>query len=86
MTPRDTVLLAALRHVVDEANLEAGFERVVALTGADLDVSAFREAVAAAIRDGLLVEPVRLPEGALQCHWRLELTPKGLAAARAASR
>jgi hypothetical protein len=83
MTARDTVLVAALRHLVDEPNVEAGFERVVELTGAGLDFPSFRDAVASAIRDGLLVEPVRLPEGALQCHWRLELTPKGLAAARA---
>jgi hypothetical protein len=40
--------------------------------------------VAACLRDGLIREPVRLPEGALQCHWHLELTPKGVAAARAA--
>ena len=25
----------------------------------------------------------RLPEGSLQCHWRLELTPAGVARARA---
>ena len=39
--------------------------------------------VAACLRDGLIREPVRLPAGALQCHWRLELTPDGVAAARA---
>ena len=32
-----------------------------------------------ALRDGLIREPIRLPEGALQCHWHLELTPKGVA-------
>jgi hypothetical protein len=42
----------------------------------------FRDAVAACQRDGLIREPVRLPEGTLQCHWHLELTPKGVAAAR----
>ena len=41
------------------------------------------DALAACLRDGLIREPVRLPEGALQCHWRLELTPKGVAAGRA---
>ena len=34
---------------------------------------------------GLIREPVRIPEGALHCHWRLELTPAGVVAARALS-
>jgi hypothetical protein len=37
---------------------------------------------AACLRAGLIREPVRLPEGALQCHWHLELTPQGVEAAR----
>ncbi|MCC6333224.1 MAG: hypothetical protein IT380_04440 [Myxococcales bacterium] len=86
MTPLDAVLLAALGHVVDAPDVEAGFERVKELTGADFDFASFRFALAAAIREGLLLEPIRLPPGALHCHWRLELTPKGLAAARAAAR
>ena len=32
-------------------------------------------AVAEALAAGLIREPVVLPEGALQCHWRLQLTP-----------
>jgi hypothetical protein len=42
----------------------------------------FCDAVAACLREGLIREPVRLPEGALQCHWHLELTPNGVVAAR----
>ncbi len=42
----------------------------------------FRDAIDACLRDGLIREPIRLPEGALQCHWRLELTPNGVAEVR----
>ena len=76
------LLTTAFRHVINEPNVEAGFERFRSITrGGDFD--AFRDAVAACVRDGLMREPVRLPEGALQCHWHLELTPKGVQAARA---
>jgi hypothetical protein len=53
------------------------------LTGGAVDETTFRAAVAAALRDRLIHEPIRLPEGALQCHWHLGLTPKGVAATRA---
>ena len=52
------------------------------LTGKPVRYEAFCNAVAACLRDGLIREPIRLPEGALQCHWHLELTPAGVAAAR----
>ena len=77
------VLLAGLRDFVTADNDEDGFARVQAASGKKLDVAQFHDAIAACLRDGLIREPVRLPEGALQCHWRLELTPKGVAAARA---
>ena len=85
MTPdaHDLLLTTAFRHSINEPNIEAGFERFASLTGSSLDYGAFCDAVAAALRDGLIREPIRLPEGALQCHWHLELTPKGVAAARA---
>jgi hypothetical protein len=35
------------------------------------------------LHERLIQEPIRLPEGALQCHWHLELTPKGVQVARA---
>jgi hypothetical protein len=76
------LLTIAFRHVVSEPNIEAGYERFAALTNAAVDEAAFRDAVAACLRDQLIREPIRLPEGALQCHWHLELTPKGVAAAR----
>jgi hypothetical protein len=77
------LLVAAFRHSIDEPNIDAGFERLQSITGNALDAAQFHDAVAACLRDGLIHEPVRLPDGALQCHWHLELTPKGDAAARA---
>ena len=76
------LLTTAFRHVINEPNIEAGFERFRSITG-EGDYEAFRDSVAACVREGLVREPVRLPEGALQCHWHLELTPAGVAAARA---
>lgn len=83
MDARSLLLATAFRHVINEANIEAGFERFAALTGGALSYDAFCEAVAACLRDVLIREPIRLPEGALQCHWHLELTPMGVAVARA---
>src|SRR5215472_8485223 len=80
--PRMTLLTVAFRHVISEPNIETGYERFRALTGEAIDFDAFRDAVSECLREGLIREPIRLPEGALQCHWHLELTPKGVAAAR----
>jgi hypothetical protein len=82
MESRD-LLAVAYRHAINEPNIEAGFERFVALNGAAVGYGAFCDAVAACVRAGLVYEPIRLPEGALQCHWHLELTPVGVEAARA---
>ncbi len=76
------LLAVAFRHTIDEASIEAGFSRFVAIAGQDVGFDAFCDALAECQRDGLISEPVRLPEGALQCHWHLELTPAGVAAAR----
>jgi hypothetical protein len=80
----ELLLTTAFRNVINEPSIEAGFQRFSALTGDGINFDAFSDAVAACLRDGLIREPVRLPEGALQCHWHLELTPKGVAAVRAA--
>jgi hypothetical protein len=82
MDAKPLLLRAAFRHSINEANIEAGFERFRAVAAADVDYQAFCDAVAACLREGLVREPIRLPEGALQCHWHLELTPKGVEAAR----
>jgi hypothetical protein len=77
------LLTTAFRHTINEPSIEAGYERFAALGGAEIGFGAFCDAVALAVRDGLVREPIRLPEGALQCHWRLELTSEGVAAVRA---
>jgi hypothetical protein len=82
MNPRDLLLTTAFRHRINEANIEAGFEQFIALTNRSVSYAAFCDAVAGSLRDRLIREPIRLPEGALQCHWHLELTPAGVAVAR----
>ena len=42
----------------------------------------FADAIAALLRKDLIRDPIRLEDQALQCHWRLELTPAGVALAR----
>jgi hypothetical protein len=80
--PFSAILQAAFRHSIRAANVEEGFESLQPLSGGSLSFDAFREAIDACLRNGLIREPVRLSEGALQCHWRLELTPAGVEAAR----
>jgi len=80
--PVAAILASVFRHALNEPNIEAGYERFRALSGDALDEDAFRAAIAECLRRGLIRDPVRLPEGALQCHWHLELTPAGVAAAR----
>ena len=82
MDPTWLLLAMALTHRIVEPNIEAGFETFVTLSGGASDYAAFCDAVAAYVREGLIHDPVRLPEGALQCHWHLELTSAGVAAAR----
>ena len=82
MDAKSLLLSAALRHRISEPNIEAGFERFRSLASQGVDYQSFCDAVAACLREGLIREPVRLPEGALQCHWHLELTAKGVEAAR----
>jgi hypothetical protein len=83
MDAKSMLLTTAFRHTINESNLEAGFERFRSIAGDVLHYGIFCDAVATCLREGLIREPVRLPEGALQCHWHLELTPKGVAASRA---
>jgi len=83
MTDSQVLLLATVfRHRINEPNIEMGFEQFVALTGSVIGYDVFCDIVIACLREGLIREPIRLPEGALQCHWHLELTPNGVAAAR----
>jgi hypothetical protein len=77
-----TLLLAGYRNFIDEPTAEAAFETIARLAGITLDPEAFHAAIAALMAEGAIREPVRLEDGSLHCHWRLELTPSGVAAAR----
>jgi hypothetical protein len=79
---RSLVLATAYRHLINEPNVEAGFSHFASLTGSDATYEAFCNVVAECVRERLLADPVCLAEGALQCHWRLALTPKGVSVAR----
>jgi hypothetical protein len=83
MDTKSLLLTTALRHSINEPNIEAGFEQFRAVAGDCADYQSFCDEVANCLREGLIREPIRLPEGALQCHWHLELTPQGVEAARA---
>ena len=83
MEALDLLLVTAFRHVIHESHAEAACERFQALTAHTVSEQAFHDAVARALRERLIREPIRLPEGALQCHWHLELTAQGVDAARA---
>ena len=77
-----SLLRIAYRYRVTAANADEGFLAVQEIAGTTLDPVPFHAAVADALAARLIREPVRLTEGALQCHWRLELTPEGVARAR----
>ena len=76
------LLRLALSHFVTADNAEDAFERVQAISPEKMDAALFHEAVALCLREGLIRDPIRIEEGALQCHWKLELTPKGVQLAR----
>ena len=82
MDAKSLLLATALRHRINEPNVETGFERFQKFAEYEIDYGEFCEAVAACLREHLIHEPIRLPEGALQCHWHLELTSGGVAAAK----
>ena len=82
MGAREHLLLAGLTHFVSAPNAEAGQAEIERLTAAAFNPADFATAIASLLRDGLIREPIRLEDQALQCHWRLELTPAGVALAR----
>jgi hypothetical protein len=77
-----SLLLAALHQQITAPDADAGAARIAELAGHNGDIAGWLDTVAEAVRIGLARDPVRLPEGALQCHWHLELTKAGIAAAR----
>lgn len=83
MDARSQLLTTAYRHSINEPNAEIAYERFQTLVTQPIDYACFCDTVADLLRERLIHEPVRLPEGALQCHWRLQLTPTGANVARA---
>jgi hypothetical protein len=75
-------LRAAWKGTVTADNAEDGFARIRAIANTTMTNAEIAAAVADCLRQKLIREPVRLPEGALQCHWTLELTPAGVDAVR----
>lgn len=82
---RDRLLRIVHEQPVIVDTMEDGLDILIRRLGG----SASRPVVAAEVQkivaDGLAYEPVRLPPGALQCHWHLELTARGQHAANPAS-
>lgn len=76
------LLRMGLRHAVVADNSDDALGRIAVLAGEPIDAPAFHAALAEALAEGLILDPVVLPQGALQCHWRLHLTPAGVARAR----
>jgi hypothetical protein len=84
MSDDDTsrLLITLFHHGIREPDADAGLDRLVALLGRGTTKDEAWLAVANALAAGHIHDPVRLPPGALQCHWHLELTPHGVEAAR----
>jgi hypothetical protein len=78
----ETVLLTVFQQPIRAPDADAGINRLIEIAGGGATPNAWHAAVAAAVAAGLIHDPVRLPPGALQCHWHLELTPAGTAVAR----
>ncbi len=76
------LLLAIFQQRVTAPDADAGLAQLEANVGCEASVDDWRSAVVDALAAGLVHDPVRLPAGALQCHWHLELTPSGVEAAR----
>ena len=74
------LLQVGFRHPIDAPNADEAFGMIAALTGQN--IPDFHAAIAACLIQGWIEEPIRLEDHALQCHWRLVLTPAGVAEAR----
>jgi hypothetical protein len=73
-----TILLQALaEHPITTDTMEDGLDVLAARLPPGLSRAALARMVRDAVAAGLCPDPVRLPPGALQCHWHLELSRKG---------
>src|ERR1700688_3659124 len=69
------LLLVAFRNRIREPDLDGGLSRFSEIVGRSIDPDDF--CVALALVAGHVHDPVQLQAGALQCHWRLDLTSDG---------
>ena len=77
-----TLIAVAFHNRILAPNLEEAYLQFSKISPRVMSLDAFSAAVRICLQCGLIREPIRLPEGALQCHWHLELTPAGVTAAR----
>ena len=77
----DPLLRIVLDRPIAADTMEEGLDILARRLGGAISRATIAAAVQALVTDGLAYEPVRLPPGALQCHWQLELTPRGHEAA-----
>jgi hypothetical protein len=57
---------------------KSGLLRLTTIVGHELDPTNSHAVLSEALANGYIRDPIRLPPGALQCHWHLELTPVGV--------
>ena len=79
---QSALLTTAFHNIISAPTIEAGYDHFRSISGIAATFQEFCDAVVDCLREGLIHEPIRLPEGALQCHWHLELTPDGIEIAR----
>jgi hypothetical protein len=73
----DDLLLEILDQAVIADTMEDGLDMLAHRLGTDASRAILAGVVQNAVAAGLLHDPVRLPPGALHCHWHLELTSRG---------
>ena len=76
----ELLLLIAFRRQIREPEAAAGLARIEGIVDRPIDAADFAAAIRRLALEGLIHDPMFLPAGALQCHWRLEPTPEGAAA------
>jgi len=76
------LLRTGFAHFVSAPSAELALAEVERLADKPIDGAAFASAIADLLSRGLIRDPIRLDDQALQCHWRLELTPDGVDHAR----
>jgi hypothetical protein len=78
---RDALLRVVLARPIIADTMEDGLDVLIKRLGGGISRATVVAVVQEVVASGLAYEPVRLPPGALQCHWHLELSPRGQEAA-----